>query len=57
MHLAGGGSGDQDPQQVAAGITDQGESETRTKPVRLGPDRARLWWLCGGAEEQHPAFF
>lgn len=31
------GSGDQDPQQISTGITDQGESKTRTKPHKAGP--------------------
>lgn len=56
IYLVCGGSGDQDPQQVAAGITDQAESVMGTKPMRLGPDRLCLCWLCGGHEEQQPAF-
>lgn len=31
-----GGSGNQDPQEVTAGITDQDESEMGTKPCEAG---------------------
>lgn len=44
------------PQHVAAGITDHGENEMGTKPARLGPDRVCLCRVCGGDEEQQPAF-
>lgn len=55
--LVCGGSGDRDPpQHVAAGITDHGENEMGTKPARLGPDRVCLFQVCGGDEEQQPAF-
>lgn len=56
VRLDRAGSGDLDLQRPAAGITDQGDREMGTKPVRLGPDRVCLWRLCGGGWEQLPAF-
>ncbi|TNN85067.1 hypothetical protein EYF80_004721 [Liparis tanakae] len=44
-------SGDRDPRRAAAGITDQVESETGTKPVRPGPDGVCRSRLRGGASK------
>lgn len=44
------------PQVAEAGITDQGEIEMGTKPVRHVPDRVCPWWLCWGGQERQSAF-
>lgn len=56
VHFVCRGSGDQDPQQVVAGITDQVESEMGTKPVRLGPDRVCLSGSVGEEKNSNLLF-